>query len=158
MTTTAATQGTPIIHEVFAYLVARDAARAIDFYKSVFGARETMRLDYQGKVGHAELAFGPTTIMIADEFPEGGIQSPLAFGGTGTRVHLHVDNVDRLAERAAAEGATILYGPSDEPHGERQCRLRDPFGHEWLLGHTITRMSPDEIKEAYRRVEESDAG
>jgi uncharacterized glyoxalase superfamily protein PhnB len=99
MTTKAATQRTPIIHDVFAYLIARDAAKAIDFYKAVFGATETMRLDYKGKAGHAELTFGPTTIMIADEFPEGGIQSSLAFGGTGVRIHLHVDNVDRLAER-----------------------------------------------------------
>lgn len=99
--------------------------------------REKLRLtDDQGRVGHAELELGPTTLMLADEHPELGILSPLACGGTGLRLHLHLDDVDALGRRAAA-GATILLEPTDFPHGERQCRLRDPFGHEWLLGHEI---------------------
>jgi PhnB protein len=92
-----------------------------------------------GRVGHAELELGPATIMLADEYPELGIRSPTAFGGSGTTIHLHVDDVDRLAQRAERAGATILRGPADQGHGERQCRIRDPFGHEWLLGHELGR-------------------
>lgn len=142
-------QPLPVIHEVFCYLIVRDAAAAIDFYARVFGARETTRIDWQGKIGHAELMFGATTIMLADEFPESGIASPLTHGGTGTRIHLHVDNVDVLAERAVAAGATLVYGPADQPHGERQCRIRDPFGHEWLLGHQVEEVSAAEIQRRY---------
>lgn len=128
----------PVIHEAFPYLCARDAARAIEFYTRAFGAVEKLRLpDEQGRVGHAELALGPITLMLADEHPEHGILSPLAFGGTGMRIHLHVDDVDALARRASDAGATILMAPADQTHGERQCRLRDPFGHEWLLGQQI---------------------
>jgi PhnB protein len=139
----------PIILDAICYLIVADAARAIDYYRDVFGAEETFRLDYEGKIGHAELKFGPTTIMLADEFADHGIRSPLAFGGTGVRIHLHVDDVDSIAARAAESGSTILYGPADEPHGERQCRLRDPFGHEWLLGHQFEQLSPDEIRRRY---------
>jgi PhnB protein len=123
------------VREAFPYLCIRDAAGAIDFYREVFGATERLRMDTDGgRVAHAELAFGPTVIMISDEYPEVGIRGPLHWGGTPVRLHLHVDDVDGLAQRAQAAGATILRGPRDEAHGERQCLLRDPWGHEWLLG------------------------
>ena len=129
----------PAIHEVYPYLIVRGAAPAIEFYREVFGAVETMRMaDPDGRrIGHAELRLGPVTIMLADEYPELGILSPEAFGGTGLTLHLHVDDVDSLAERAIRAGATMVREPADYEHGERQCRVRDPFGHEWLLGHAI---------------------
>src|SRR5262245_22071524 len=91
----------------------------------------------KGRIGHAELRIGPMTIMLADEYPELGILSPLAHGGTGTTLHLHVDDVDALAADALRAGATMVRPPTDYDHGERQCRIRDPFGHEWLLGHDL---------------------
>ena len=128
----------PLIREVFPYLHVRGGAAAIDFYKRVFGAEEISRFaEPSGKVGHAELKLGPMTVMLADEFPDLGIRSPLAYGGTGTTIHLHVDNVDELGRRAVEAGATMVMEPADQSHGERQCRIRDPFGHEWLLGHEI---------------------
>jgi PhnB protein len=144
------------VRDVYAYLCVRDGAAAIDFYARLFGAREILRLDDpSGRVGHAELRIGPATVMLCDEHPELGILSPLAFGGTGISMHLHVENVDRLAARAAALGATVVRAPTDYGHGERQCRLRDPFGHEWLLGHRIEDVSEDEMK---RRYEEEHGG
>jgi PhnB protein len=140
----------PMILDLFVYLCVKDADAAIIFYTEVFGARETLRLaDPAGRVGHAELRFGPATVMVCDEHPEHGILGPLPTGARGARVHLHVDDVDRLAERAAAEGAVILMEPTDQGHGERQCRLRDPFGQEWLLGHQLEALSDDEIKRRY---------
>jgi PhnB protein len=144
-----ASSGSPI-HEVYPYLCVRGAAAAIEFYRRAFGAEEIFRLtEPGGRVGHAELKLGPATLMLADEYPEYGIQSPLAFGGTGTSIHLHVDNVDALARRAVEAGALIVRGPTDEGHGERQCRLRDPFGHEWLLGHEIEKVSREEMQRRF---------
>jgi PhnB protein len=132
------TSTVPTIHEVFIYLCVNDGAAAIDFYSGVFGARESFRMaEPDGRIGHAELKLGPVTLMLADEHPEVGFRSPLRYGGTGTIIHLHVDDVDALANHALAAGATMLSEPRDEAHGERQCRIRDPFGHEWLLGHVI---------------------
>ncbi|HKQ18335.1 MAG TPA: VOC family protein [Candidatus Eisenbacteria bacterium] len=129
-----------MIREVFPYLHVRGGAAAIDFYKRVFGAEEITRFaEPSGKIGHAELKLGPVTMMLADEYPDLGIRSPLAYGGTGTTIHLHVDNVDELGRRAVEAGATMVMEPADQNHGERQCRIRDPFGHEWLLGHEIKR-------------------
>ncbi|MBA2457512.1 MAG: VOC family protein [Gemmatimonadales bacterium] len=140
----------PVIRDVYPYLCVRDAAAAIAFYTRIFGAEELLRLtDSSGRIGHAELKLGPLVIMLVDEHPEYGIRSPLAFGGTGTTLHLHVDDVDTLTARAREAGATVLREPEDFGHGERQSRLRDPFGHEWLLGHELEAISPEEIKRRY---------
>jgi PhnB protein len=141
---------TPVIHEVYPYLCVSGGAAAIDFYVRVFGAQELMRLTYpDGRVAHAELKLGPATLMLTDEHPEYGIQSPLAFGGTGLTIHLHVDDVDALTARAVEAGATVLRPPTDEGHGERQAKVRDPFGHEWLLGHQLEAVSSDEIQRRF---------
>jgi len=132
----------PVIHEVYPYLCVSGGAAAIDLYIRVFGAEEVMRLTYpDGRIAHAELKLGPATLMLADEHPEYGIRSPLAFGGTGTTIHLHVDDVDALTARAVEAGAKVLRPPTNEGHGERQATVRDPFGHEWLLGHPIEDVS-----------------
>lgn len=140
----------PVIHDMYIYLCVPDGAGAIDFYVRVFGAEELFRLaEPGGRVGHAELRIGPATIMLCDEHPEHDIRSPRAYGGTGTTVHLHVDDVDRLAARAVEAGAEIVRPPTDYGHGERQCRFRDPFGHEWLLGHPIDEVSHEEMERRY---------
>jgi PhnB protein len=150
MTDGATNDTVPEIYEVYPYLHVRGGATAIDFYKRIFGAEERMRLAYpDGRIAHAELKLGTVTILLADEHAEYGLQSPLAFGGTGSSIHLHVDNVDRLARRAIEAGATMVRAPSDEGHGERQCRIRDPFGHEWLLGHQIESISQEEIERRF---------
>jgi uncharacterized glyoxalase superfamily protein PhnB len=125
----------PVIRDFVAYLCVDGAADAIALYHKVFGATQRFCMDTdEGRIGHAELAFGAAVIMISDEYPEMGIRGPVYWGGTPVRFHLHVDEVDGLARRAKEAGATILRGPRDEPHGEGQCLLRDPWGHEWLLG------------------------
>ena len=137
-------------HELIAYLHVKDAAAAIDFYTEVFGARELFRLaEPGGKVGHAELDFGGTKLMLADEFPEHGILSPATIGGTSVTIHLHVDNADELIARAVRAGAEIENAPRDHSHGERSGSIRDPFGHRWLIGHAIEEVSPEEMQRRY---------
>jgi uncharacterized glyoxalase superfamily protein PhnB len=67
-------------------------------------------------------------------------------GGGGVRLHLHVDDADTTIERAVQAGATLLMAPRDEFYGERGGRIRDPFGHEWLIGHEIEQVSPEEMQ------------
>src|SRR6185295_7808674 len=94
------------IQQVFPYLIVRDCEAAIEFYKRVFGAQEVMRLaEPSGRIGHAELKFGGAMVMLAEEFPEYGVKSPLAYGGTGSMLYLHVDNVDEITVRAEQTGA-----------------------------------------------------
>jgi len=150
MTTSSSAGGAPPVHELFVYLCVRDTAAAIDFYARAFGATERYRLsEPSGRIGHAELQFGPAVLMLADEFPECGFTAPLPEGLPGVVIHLHVDNADAMARAAVAAGATLLSEPSDEFYGERSCKLRDPFGHTWMLGHSIEAVSPQEMQRRY---------
>ncbi|HEX6703487.1 MAG TPA: VOC family protein [Albitalea sp.] len=138
------------IHELFPYLRVKDAAAAVDFYIRAFGVTEKFRLvEPSGRIGHVELQFGPAVLMLCDEFPEFGCLAPRGDAETGVTLHLHVDNADAVAERAVAAGATLLSEPSDEFYGERGCRLRDPFGHTWLIGHSIEDVTPEEMQRRY---------
>jgi PhnB protein len=139
------------IHEVFAYLCVPDTQQAIDFYTQAFGAEELYRLtEPSGRIGHAELQMGPSAVlMLSDPFPEFGITAPPPEGLTGMTIHLHVDNCDDMARAAVAAGAMQLSEPSDQFYGERSCRVRDPFGHTWLLGHSIEKLTPDEMQRRY---------
>jgi PhnB protein len=138
------------IHEVFPYLMVRDAKAAITFYQQAFGATERFRLvEPSGRIGHAELQLGPAVLMVCDEFPEYGMVAPQDDRFAGCTIHLHVDNADAMAERAVAAGATVLMPPTDQFYGERSCRLRDPFGHAWLLGHSIEKVEPEEMQRRY---------
>jgi PhnB protein len=138
------------VHEVYPYLRLRRAADAIEFYKTAFGAEELFRLvEPSGRVGHAEVKIGGTTLMLADEYPEMGIVGPEALGGTTFSIHLHVDNADAWIERAVAAGATVTRPAQDAFYGERSGAIRDPFGHEWLIGHQTEEMSTDEMQRRY---------
>lgn len=141
------------IHEVFAYLHVRDAGAAIEFYCKAFGATELFRLtEPGGRIGHAELDFGGTTIMLSDEYPECGIAGPKAGGPTSITIHLHVDDADAVLERALAAGARLDRPAQDQFYGERSGSVFDPFGHRWLIGHSIEEVTPEEMQRRYDAV------
>jgi PhnB protein len=138
------------VHELFAYLCVKNAAEAIAFYVKAFDAREKMRLtEPGGRIGHAELDLGGTTLMLADEFPEIGLRAPDPARGTAFSIHLHVDNADDVIQRAVKAGATIEIEPTDHFYGERSGSIRDPFGHRWLIGHHIEDVSAAEMQRRY---------
>ncbi len=134
---------------MFPYLRVKDAAAAINFYCSAFGGKEKFRLtEPSGRIGHAELMLGSLILMLSDEYPEYEILGSQS-GGTGCAIHLHVENADVMAAQAVAAGATMLRPLADSFYGERGCALRDPFGHEWLLGHSIEVVSPEEMQRRF---------
>ena len=138
------------IQELFPYLIVRDAKSAIEFYRQAFGAEEMFRLaEPSGRIGHAQLKLGSAVVMLADEFPERGIQSPLAFGGTGSFLHLHVADVDEMTNCAIAAGAKVLVEPKTQFYGERTSKVLDPYGHVWMLGAHVETVSTDEMQRRY---------
>ena len=138
---------------LFPYLCVADATAAIDFYHQVFGATELFRLqEPSGRIGHVELDFDGTTLMVCDEFPEFDIRSPDPAGGYSATMHLHVDDADAVIERAVAAGATLLMAPSDAFYGERSGAIRDLFGHRWNIGHHLETVSPEEMQRRYTAI------
>jgi PhnB protein len=129
------------------HLVVRDAAQAIEFYKKAFGAKETVRMDGPGgKIGHAEIKIGDSHLFLADEMPEWGSKSPLMIGGTGTTIHLYVEDADAVFNRAVAAGAQIKMPLADQFWGDRYGKLMDPYGHEWSVATHLEDLSPAEMK------------
>src|SRR5262245_5969160 len=142
-----------MIKEMFPYLCVADAKAAIEFYKSAFGATEKFRLtEPGGRIGHAELDFGGMTLMLSDEYPEYGFRGASAIGATPVTIHLHVDNADEMIRKAASLGATVEREPQDEFYGERSGVIRDPFGHRWMLGHSIEEVTPEEMQRRYDKM------
>ena len=141
------------VHELFPYLRVDNAARAIDFYARAFGAEEKFRLsEPSGRIGHAELLFNGTTLMLSDEFPEYGVRAPRADEETGVTIHLHVDDADAVIQAAVAAGAVIEREPQNHFYGERSGTVRDPFGHRWNIGHHIEDVSVDEMQRRYTQM------
>ena len=137
------------IHEMFPYLRMRDAEAAVRFYKAAFGVTEKFRLvEPSGRVGHVELAFGPHILMISDEFPEYGITAPEP-SEVKMCVHIHVEDCDALMAQAIKVGATLVRPAADQFYGERSGAVRDPFGYDWLIGHSIEAVEPAEMQRRY---------
>jgi PhnB protein len=133
--------------QVTPYLAVDDANAAIDFYTTVFGARERMRMDAPGgKVGHAELQFGDSLVMLADEFPEMGNRSPKSVGGTPVTISVYVDDVDAAFDRALRAGAKELRPLENQFYGDRTAQIEDPFGHRWSISTHIEDVPPDEMQ------------
>src|SRR5437867_10870616 len=100
-------------HTATPYLIVKGAAKALEFYKRAFGARETMRFTTpDGEIGHAEFRIGDSAIMLADEYPEMGYRSPHSLGGTPVSILLYVEDADRQLDRAIAAGGN---GPKPVP-------------------------------------------
>ncbi len=134
-------------HELFCYLIIKEPQKAVEFYTQVFGAIEDFRLSMpDGQIAHCELKLAGTTIMISSEHPQFGLHAPTSEENYGAFIHLHVENADKFAGRAIQAGATLIRPLQDQFWGERTCRIRDPFGYHWMLGHSIENVSPADMQ------------
>ena len=128
------------------YLIVRDGAAAIEFYQKVFGATLRLKLDAPGgRIGHAELEIGNGLVMLADEHPEIGALAPTTIGGTPVGLHLYLEDVDAVAKKAIAAGATLKRPVENQFYGDRLGSIIDPFGHLWHISTHVEDVSPEEI-------------
>jgi len=135
------------------YLIIKGAAKAIDYYKNVFGATVVMRMDGpDGRVGHAELKIGDSIIMLADENPQMGAVSATTIGNSPVSLYVYLPDVDRVVEKAQAEGAKIVKPVQDQFYGDRSGFLQDPFGHFWGIATHVEEVSPQEMKERMKKM------
>jgi PhnB protein len=138
------------------HLAVAGAAEAIDFYTTVLGASERMRMPMpDGKIAHAELQLGDSVVMIGDEVPGGTDPSPKTLGGSPVALFVYVDDVDDVFERALAAGAQSVQPPENHFYGDRVAMFDDPFGHRWNIATHVEDVPPDEME---RRAAEAIAG
>lgn len=136
-------------HSITPYLAISDAAKAIEFYAKAFGAVEMFRLDAPGgRVGHAELKIGDSSLMLGDPCDmEGGLTASQKLAGAAVGLHLYVDDCDKVYAQALACGATQLREVTDQFYGDRSGTLKDPFGNIWFVSTHKEDLSPEEIRD-----------
>jgi PhnB protein len=134
-------------HTIIPYLSIKGAANAIEFYKQAFGATEVMRIAQpDGRVGHAELKFGDSLVMLADEFPEMDFRDPRSLGGTPVLLHMYVADVDAVVKQAVAAGAKVVRPVQDQFYGDRSGSVADPYGHVWHVATHLEDLSMEELR------------
>jgi len=141
-------------NSVTPYLIIKGAAEAIEYYKKVFDAKVVVRMDGpNGSVGHAELQIGDSRIMLADENPQMGAISATTIGNSPVSLYLYIPDVDRVVEKAAAEGAKILKPVQDQFYGDRSGFIQDPFGHRWGIATHVEEVSESELKARMKKMQ-----
>ena len=135
-------------HSITPYLAIADAAKAIAFYKQAFGAIEMFRLEGPGgRVGHAELRIGDSSLMLADPCDmEGGLRASQSLADASVGLHLYVEDSDRVYAQAIAAGASQVHPVSDQFYGDRSGTLKDPFGNLWFVSTHKEDLSPEQIR------------
>jgi len=140
-------------NSVTPYLVIKGAAKAIDYYKKVFGATVVVRMDGpNGQVGHAELQIGDSRIMLADENPSMGNRSAESIGASPVSLYVYLPDCDKVVAKAVAAGAKILKPVEDQFYGDRSGFIQDPFGHLWGIATHKEDVSPKELEERMKKV------
>ena len=141
------------MHTVTPHLVCAGAAEAIEFYKKAFNATEGGRLPGpQGKLMHAMIRIGDSSVMLVDEMPEWGSYGPKSLKGSPDTIHLYVEDVDAVVARALAAGAKITMPVADMFWGDRYGKLEDPFGHLWSVATHLRDVSPEEMRQAMQKM------
>ena len=137
----------PGYHTLTVYILVRNAAEAMDFYKRAFGAEERFRMpNPDGKIGHAELKIGDSMLMLADEQDGAFGKSPQTLGGTPFCFVMYLENVDAAFQRAVAAGATVIRPLENKFYGDRTGIVADLYGHQWCLMTHVEDVPPDELQ------------
>lgn len=137
------------MHSITPFMVCAGASDAIAWYKNAFGAVELSRLQGPGgKVMHAMIRIGDSSLMLVDADPERGMVAPIKGAGAPVTIHLYVEDADKVFARAVEQGATARMPVSDTFWGDRFGALVDPFGHSWTIATHVRDMTPEEIQAA----------
>ena len=132
------------------YLIIKNCADALEFYKKAFGVTERMRMTRpDGQIGHAEIQVGDSVIMMADEHPGMDAFAPQHYGGSPISLHIYVEDCDAAYRQAMASGSTSVREPADQSYGDRNAGVLDPFGYKWWLSTHVRDVSLEELQKAH---------
>ena len=136
-------------HTVTPSIVLSNTKEAIEFYKKAFNANEIYQMPTpDGKTMHAMIQIGDSFVMMSDEFPQMGANSPTTVGGTSSTIHLYVEDADKIYDQAIKAGATPTMPMMDAFWGDRYGSILDPYGHSWAIATHKKDMSSEEMQKA----------
>jgi uncharacterized glyoxalase superfamily protein PhnB len=137
------------MHTVTPHLICAGAGDAIEFYKNAFDAVELSRMPGpDGKIMHASIQIGDSTLMLNDENAEWGVFGPKHLKGSPVTIHLYVENADAAFDQAVRAGAKATMPVADMFWGDRYGKIEDPFGHQWSIGTHVRDVTPEEMQKA----------
>jgi PhnB protein len=136
-------------HSITPYLVVDDGTAALAWYAKAFGAKEVLRLEHDGRIGHAEMQIGNSRFMLSNEWPEWGYRSAKAIGATPVSLMIYVDDCDKVFDQAVKAGASVRSPVQDQFYGDRSGNVTDPFGHQWTIGTHKEDMSGEEMQRRF---------
>ena len=131
-------------HTVTPYLIGKGAAQLIDFWKEAFGAQETFRMPGPEGIMHAELRIGDSAVMMSDAMAE--------FGPMPTMIHLYVEDVDAVYERALKAGGVSTQKPENQFWGDRAGAVKDAFGNQWWIATHVEDVAVEELERRGREM------
>ena len=135
-------------------LVVRDARTAVDFYTGIFGAESLAYFeDRTGTVVHAALRIGDAMIALTEEDEASCNASPASLGGSAVILQFRCEDPDALADRIVEAGGSVVFPVADRFYGAREGRVRDPFGHLWMIGREIEDLSAEEVEHRLDQVD-----
>lgn len=141
------------MHSLTPHIICAGAAEAIEFYRKAFNAVEVTRLPGpDGKLMHAAVRIGDSTLMLVDENPRYGSLGPKTLKGSPVWIHLYVDDADATVAQAAAAGAKVTMPVKDMFWGDRYGQLEDPFGHRWSVATHTRDLTTEEIREGMAKM------
>jgi len=136
------------MHSITPHLVCAGASDAIAFYKAAFNAEEGGRMaGPDGRLMHAQVRIGDSTVMLVDEMPEWGALGPKALKGSPVTIHLYVTDVDATVAQAVKAGAKLTMPVAEMFWGDRYGQLEDPFGHKWSVATHTRDLTPEQIRQ-----------
>jgi PhnB protein len=126
-------------HTVTPWIIAKGAAKLIDYLKEGFGAQEIARMQNDdGTISHAEIKIGDSIVMLFDA-KENWPETPAFF-------RLYVQDGDVLFDRALKAGGTSVTEMTNLAFGDRVGRVRDPFGNIWWIQTRLEELDPAEME------------
>jgi len=128
-------------------LIIDDVDAALEFYSNTLGAARLERFaDQSGRVVHAAMKIGTSVFTMAQQVMDWGLVAPNKSSGSGVLLHLTVPDPDETAATMVNLGAEVIIEIEDRPYGKREGRVRDPFGHAWILSKTIEELTNEQIE------------
>lgn len=125
------------------YVVAKDAAKFLDFVEQTFGVQTSLRVPNQdGTIGHAEVTIGDSVVMVFDAQPD--------WPDTPAFLSVYVDDVDQVVDRATAAGGTVITElMTSKIVGDRGGRIKDPVGNIWWVQTHLYDVDPASLGEIF---------
>lgn len=142
---------------IIPYPQVANTGEAIAWYEQVFGAKEVRArlVAPDGTCMNAEIEIEGTRLMLSDEMPSIGSTSPATLAGTTVVLDLHVADSDLVFQKALGAGAEEIYPLADQFYGDRAGRVREPFGHHWIIATRLREVPEEELVAAFEAMFEN---